>query len=113
MATDRDKSLPALASELWAMVMAYAKQETVVPIKGLVRFIAVGLAGSFALGVGLLLLSLAMLRALQTETTTFSGNWSWAPYAITVVASGAVAVSALRAITSQKRRAARKGTVAR
>ncbi|HSH58901.1 MAG TPA: hypothetical protein VK988_04515 [Acidimicrobiales bacterium] len=112
MASDRDKSLPTLASELWAMVLAYLKQETVVPIKGLGRFIAVGLVGSFTLGVGLLLLSLALLRALQTETTTFSGNWSWAPYAITLVASALVAVLAARAVTSQRRRATRKGSVA-
>lgn len=113
MATDRDKSVPTLASELWAMVLAYAKQETVVPIKGLGRFIAVGVAGSLTLGVGLLILSLALLRALQTETTAFSRNWSWAPYGITLVASALVAVLAARAVTSQKRRATRKGSVAR
>lgn len=113
MPSDRDKNLPTLATELWAMVIAYVKQETLLPIKGLGRFIAVGLAGSFTLAVGLLLLSLALLRALQTETTTFSGNWSWAPYAITLVASAFVAVLAARAITSQKRRAAKKGSVAR
>lgn len=113
MATDPDKSLPTLASELWALVLAYVKQETVVPIKGLARFVAIGLAGSFALAVGLVLLSLALLRALQTETTTFDGNWSWAPYAITLVASALVTVLAVRAITSQKRKAARKGSIAR
>ncbi|MEO7836307.1 MAG: hypothetical protein ABIS21_01545 [Acidimicrobiales bacterium] len=113
MPRDHDKSLPTLASELWAMVLAYLKQETVVPIKGLGRFIAVGVAGSFTLGVGLLLLSLALLRALQTEITTFTGNWSWAPYAITLVASSFVAVLAARAITSQKRRASRQGSLSR
>lgn len=113
MANDRDKSLPTLARELWAMVLAYVKQETLVPIKGLGRFIAVGLAGSLTLGVGVVLLCLALLRALQTETTTFAGNWSWAPYAITLVVSACVSVLAARAITSQKRRAAKKATVAR
>lgn len=112
MPRSQDKSLPTLASELWAMVVAYVKQETIVPIKGLGRFIALGLAGSVTLSVGLLLLSLALLRALQTETTAFDGDWSWAPYGITLIASGLVAGLAARTITSQKRRA-RKSQVAR
>lgn len=113
MSSSRDKSLPTLASELWAMVVTYVKQETIVPIKGLGRFIALGLAGSVTLSVGLLLLSLALLRALQTETTAFAGNWSWAPYGITLVASGLVAALAARTITSQRRRANKAGQVAR
>lgn len=81
-----EKSLPTLASELWDLVRAYAKQETVEPIKGLGRFIAFGLAGSVMLGIGLVLLAVAGLRALQTETgSTFEGNWSWAPYLIVLV----------------------------
>ncbi|HUP69494.1 MAG TPA: hypothetical protein VM142_06725 [Acidimicrobiales bacterium] len=111
MSSNRDKSLPTLATELWAMVLTYVKQETIVPIRGLGRFIALGLAGSVTLSVGLLLLSLALLRALQTETTAFSGDWSWAPYGITLIASGLVAALAARAITGQKRRAARNGSV--
>lgn len=84
--TDTDKSLPTLASELWDLVRAYAKQETLEPLKGIGRFLAFGLAGSFLLGIGVLLLAVAGLRALQTETgTTFHGNWSWAPYGIVLV----------------------------
>jgi hypothetical protein len=87
-----EKSLPTLASELWDLVRAYAKQETIEPLKGLGRFIAFGLAGSFALGIGLVLLALGGLRALQTETgTTFHGNWSWAPYLIVLVACASIA----------------------
>lgn len=112
MPKSQDESLPTLASELWAMVVTYVKQETIVPIKGLGKFIVLGLAGSVTLSVGLLLLSLALLRALQTETRVFDGDWSWAPYGITLIASGLVAGLAARTITSQKRRA-RKGEVAR
>ena len=108
-----DKSLPTLAAELWQLVVTYLKQETVVPIKRLGRFLALGVAGSALLSVGLLLLALALLRALQTETdTTFDGNLSWAPYGITLVACGMVAALAARAIGSHKRRAARKGSIA-
>lgn len=95
-----------MVTELWQLVVDYAKQETVVPIKGLARFVAIGVAGSAALGLGLVLLVLALLRALQTETdTTFTGNLSWAPYAITLVACVVVAGLAARAIGSHKRRA--------
>jgi hypothetical protein len=86
-----DKSLPALAAELWDLVRAYAKQETVEPMKGLGRYVAWGLAGSIVLAVGLVLLLLGGLRALQTETgTMFTGNWSWAPYLIALAGTGIV-----------------------
>jgi hypothetical protein len=89
---DSEKSLPTLASELWDLVRAYAKQETVEPLKGLGRFVGFGLAGSFALGIGLVLLALGALRALQTETgTTFHGNWSWVPYVIVLVGCASLA----------------------
>lgn len=70
------------------LVVAYVKQETIEPIKGLGRFLAFGLLGSFLLSVGTLMLVLAGLRALQTETgTVFTGNFSWAPYFIVFVAA--------------------------
>jgi len=107
------KSLPTLGTELWQLVVTYVKQETIVPIKGLGRFLALGAAGSAVLSIGLVLLVLALLRALQTETgTTFTGNWSWAPYVVTLVACFVVAAVAARAITSHKRRARRRRTVA-
>jgi hypothetical protein len=81
-----EKSLPTLASELWDLVRAYAKQETVEPLKGILRFIGFGLAGAVSLSIGLVLLALAGLRALQT-LDTFDGNLSWAPYGIVVVVS--------------------------
>lgn len=86
-----DKSIPTLASELLDLVRAYAKQETVDPLKGIGRWLAFGLAGSLLLGTGLLLLAVGALRALQTETgDTFDGNWSWAPYLIVLAACAVV-----------------------
>jgi amino acid transporter len=77
------KGIPQVASELFELGKAYAKQETIDPLKGLTRFVGAGVGGAIALGIGVLLLMLAGLRALQTETsTTFTGNWSWAPYGI-------------------------------
>ena len=111
--TSSEKGIPTLAAELKDLVVAYVKQETVVPIKGLGRFVALGVAGSAVLSLGLVLLVLSLLRVLQTETdTTFTGNLSWAPYAITLVACALVAGLAARAIGSHKRKARRRGTMA-
>lgn len=107
-----DKSLPALAGELWEMVVTYARQETLDPLKRLGRFVGLGVPGAVLTGTGLVLLAIAGLRALQTETDdTFSGNWSWAPYGILLVASALVALLAARAIGANKRRADKKGRV--
>lgn len=79
--------IPQLVNEVWLLVVAYLKQETVVPLKALRRYLLFGVVGSLLLGLGVLFLALGGLRALQTETGgTFTGNWSWAPYAIVVVA---------------------------
>ena len=60
---------------MWELTVAYAKQETVDPLKGLGRFLGYGVSGSLVFGFGALLLLLSLLRALQTETgTTFTGN---------------------------------------
>ncbi|HVM55085.1 MAG TPA: hypothetical protein VM262_18005 [Acidimicrobiales bacterium] len=98
-----DRSLPAQLAELWDLVRAYAKQETVEPIKGLGRSAAFGVAGSLLVSIGLVLLVLAGLRALQTETgTTFTGNWSWAPYLITLAGSAIVMMFLLRFTRKRK-----------
>ena len=103
MAAEQEKSVPALAAELWDLVRAYIKQETVEPIKGLGRQVAFGLAGSVLLSLGLVLLSLGGLRALQTETgDTFAGNWSWAPYLITLF--GLVVLIALAVKVGMRKR---------
>ena len=83
MAEVNSKSFPDIGKELWEMTVAYAKQETIEPIKGLGKYLAFGLAGSAMIGLGLIMLVLAGLRALQTETgTNFTGNLSWIPYLV-------------------------------
>ena len=88
---DSAKSIPQVATELWELSIAYAKQETIDPLKGLGRFLGFGVGGALLLGIGSVLLVLSGLRALQTETdSTFTGNLSWAPYLIVVAASVAL-----------------------
>lgn len=90
--------LPDDVRDLWKLTVTYARQETLEPLKALGRFLAYGLAGSVALSLGLVLLLLGGLRALQSETgSTFTGNWSWVPYLLTLVAAalaGGAAVAA-------------------
>ena len=99
-----DKSVPTLVTELVDLVRAYANQETIEPVKGLGRFVAFGLAGSVLLGVGTVLLAVALLRALQTEVDTFDGRWSWAPYLITLLLCGVVIGLALSKTSAKKAR---------
>jgi hypothetical protein len=98
-----EKSLPTLASELWDLVRAYAKQETVEPLKGILRFVGFGVAGGVSLSIGLLLLALGGLRGLQT-LDTFDGNLSWAPYGI-VVAVAMLLVALLLSRTGKRKAA--------
>jgi hypothetical protein len=88
------------AKDAVRLAIAYAKQETIDPIKGLGRFIAFGVAGGLLVGFGLVLLMLALLRALQTETGAFEKNLSWLPYLFTaagcVVALAGIGVAFTR-----------------
>ena len=69
--------------EVFDLVKAYARQELLDPLAGVPRWLALGLLGGIGVMIGVVLLLLALLRGLQTETgTALSGNLSWAPYAI-------------------------------
>lgn len=83
---ERPPPLPQVIAELWELVVAYFKQETLVPLQQLLRVVAFGLAGALLLGLGVVCLTVGGLRLLQEGTgSTFTGNWSWAPYAIMTV----------------------------
>lgn len=97
-----DKSVAQVVNEFWSLTKEYARQETVDPLKGVGRYIGFGFAGAVLGGTGTILLLLALLRALQTETgSRFTGNLSWLPYVI-VLAVG-LALAALAASRIKKR----------
>lgn len=74
------------ARELVDLVIAYAKQETLEPLKGLGKRAALGLGGALLLGIGGIFCSVAALRAMQSETDFFERhNLSYLPYFATVV----------------------------
>lgn len=79
------------ANEFKDLVVGYAKQETIDPLKSLGRSLGFGIAGSVLIGTGLLLGLLALLRGLESievlndPTMTTGGTWGWVPYAATLV----------------------------
>ena len=93
MAAPEPKSIPEVISELKELTISYAKQETIDPLKSQTRWVTRGVGGSFLIGIGLSLIALAGLRALQTETGSwFTGSLSFVPYVIVTVVLIAIAV---------------------
>ncbi len=85
-------------SELVNLVVAYAKQETITPLRSLTRFVAWGVAGALLLAVGGVLAALTVVRLLQGELGShLGGNLSWVPYGVALVlAAGGAAFAATR-----------------
>lgn len=76
----------ASLGEVIEYVKAYAKQETVGPLKGAGQWIGFGVGASFAMGLGLVLILLGLLRLVQVEwERSASGSLSWVAYTITLV----------------------------
>lgn len=106
MAPPQPKAVPQILQELWELLKAYARQETVDPLKGLGRFLGFGIAGALLVGLGGLFLALSLLRLLQ-RFEVFTGTWSWAPYLIVLIAL-VVAISVIVGVISQGRTRADK-----
>ena len=81
MASDDSKGKGGQLSELVSLVVAYAKQETLGPVKSLGRYLLWGALGGLLLTIGSVLLALTAVRAVQAEAGRhLAGNWSWVPY---------------------------------
>jgi hypothetical protein len=99
------KSLPQTATELWELTKDYARQETITPLKDVGRYVGYGMGGALLGSVGVILLMFAGLRALQTETgSTFTGNWSWAPYVIVTFVAGLLVALAVNHISKKSKK---------
>ena len=89
------KTTQETAKELQQLVVDYAKQETVDPLKNLGQYLGAGVGGSVLIGMGISFLLLAVLRLLQWVGTdeseggritggTFNDDLSYIPYFIVV-----------------------------
>jgi hypothetical protein len=98
---DKSGGLRQSGDDAFQLTLNYLKQETLEPLKGLGRFLAFGLAGSFAIAVGVVLGLVGILRLLQDETgSALTGDWSWVPYFGVSVVGAAVAAVAVWRITA-------------
>ena len=71
--------------DLFDSVKQYARQETLEPIKGAVRWVAVGTLAALCLGLALVFTALGILRLSQDlGGTTLDGSWSFLHYFITL-----------------------------
>lgn len=84
--------------ELANLVVAYAKQETLDPIRGAGRWLAYGFAGVLSLIFGVAYLALGLLRLLQFEIFANATTWSWVPYFIVMAICLLVVVLAVSRI---------------
>jgi len=73
------------AGQLVDLVISYAKQETIDPIRGAGRWLAFGISAVSFLLIGVSMLALGVLRLLQFEVFAGSTTWSWVPYLIVMV----------------------------
>lgn len=90
------------AREIQSMLVDYAKQETIDPLKSLGRFLAWGLAGAVSVFLGVFFLSLGVLRLMQTW---FDGSHigSAVPYAVALVAL-AVSIGVIYVLFSRSKK---------
>jgi hypothetical protein len=98
-------------TELRDLVVGYAKQETIDPIRSLKRYLALGAGGAVAIGVGSVYLILGLLRGLQeldwfnSRTQTDGWHGSWLIYVITLLAAiGLLALVGMLALRSKRRK---------
>jgi hypothetical protein len=94
----RRRSAPDHVTDLVDSVKQYAKQETIDPIRGAARWVAVGTVASVSLGLALVFFALAVLRLSQyLGGESLATSWSFLHYFITfVIVAAFVAISLSR-----------------
>jgi len=98
-----DSSPTDVVKDLRDLLVAYARQETLDPLRALGRYLAFGLIGSLLVALGGVFLVVGVLRLLQDGTGgAFDGGWSFAPYLIVLVLV-LIAVGALGAVVARTR----------
>jgi hypothetical protein len=85
------------------LVKAYAMQETLGPLKGAGRWLAMGLIGAVLLGLGLSMIILGILRMFQTEwPRSASGALSWLAYLLVLLITVALAALSISRINRDR-----------
>jgi len=77
----RDEGTRDKVEDLFQLIVAYAKQETLDPVLKQLKTLLKGLGGALLVAFGTVLLSIGLLRALQTE---FGGARNGTPLSVVV-----------------------------
>lgn len=81
-------------------VKAYARQETIEPVRGAARWVAVGTVAALSLGLAMVYLALGVLRLSQDlGGSSMAGAWSFVHYLVSLVVTAVLvglAVSRIR-----------------
>ena len=72
-------------TELYELVVTYAKQQTIDPIRGAGRWLGFGIVGAILMSIGLVIGVLGVLRLIQATPLGTSNTWSWTTYLITIL----------------------------
>jgi hypothetical protein len=87
----RKTSTTDQVTDLVDTVKAYARQETIEPLKGAARWLAMGSLAAVSLGLSMVFGALAILRFSQDMGgTVLDGSWSFVHYFITLIAMSAL-----------------------
>ena len=93
------------AQEMQQLLVSYAKQETLQPLKELGRYLGLGIAGSLLVFIGVFFGGLGTLRLLQS--IEFFGGSSWAstlPYLVAVIVLGLAIALIYMSLSRAKRK---------
>lgn len=89
-------------SDIVDTVKAYARQETIEPLRGAARWVAVGTAAALSLGLAMVFLALAVLRLSQDlGGTALDGSWSFVHYLIALLVMAVVVGLAIQRISQR------------
>lgn len=85
---DRNDGVKGDPRRAWELLRSYVAQETVGPLKGAGRWLAVGIGAALVLAIGCCFVLLATLRASQDAIVRLDLHAAWgvAAYVVTIVA---------------------------
>ena len=93
------------AQEVQRLLVDYAKQETVDPLKKLAAYLGWGIGGAVLMFLGVFFVGLATLRLLQSLTTFDGGSWaSTVPYLVAIVVLAAALFLIYLALSRARRK---------
>ena len=93
------------AQEMQQLLVSYAKQETLEPLKQLGRYLGLGIAGSLLMFLGVFFGGLATLRLLQSLDVFGGSAWmSTLPYLASVAVLGLAIVLIYMSLSRAKKK---------